>query len=91
MLITRIQGYFKSDKIFYSGHARYEMEEEELGEILDQEVREAVLTGEVIESYPNDGSVSQLFNTWSNEKREADTLGLCLFRVRTTYGCHYRL
>jgi len=54
MLITRIQGCFKSDKIFYSGHARYEMEEEELGEILDQEVREAVLTGEVIESYPND-------------------------------------
>lgn len=54
MLIERIQGCFQSGKIFYSGHARCEMEEEELGEILDQEICEAVLTGEVIESYPND-------------------------------------
>jgi hypothetical protein len=54
MLIARIQGCFESDKVFYSRHARCEMEEEELGEILDQEVCEAVLNGEVIESYPND-------------------------------------
>lgn len=54
MLLARIQGCFESDRIFYSWHARCEMEEEELGEILDQEVCEAVLAGEVIESYPND-------------------------------------
>ena len=54
MLIACIQSCFKSDRIFYSRHARCEMEEEELGEILAQEVCEAVLAGEEIESYPND-------------------------------------
>lgn len=54
MLIERIRECLGCGKIYYSGHARYEMEEEEFGEILDQEVYEAVLSGEVIESYPND-------------------------------------
>jgi hypothetical protein len=35
-------------------HARDEMEGEESGEILDEEIFETVLTGKIIESYPED-------------------------------------
>ena len=38
----------------YSQHAREEMEVEELGEIKDNEVFEAVLNGKIIEGYPED-------------------------------------
>ena len=38
----------------YSQHAREEMEVEELGEIKDNEVIEAVLNGKIIEDYPED-------------------------------------
>jgi hypothetical protein len=45
---------FKEERYLYSQHARAEMEAEELGEIRDQEVFEAVLAGRIIESYPED-------------------------------------
>jgi len=45
---------FGAGKIYYSRHARDEMENDEFGEILDQEVYEAVLSGKVIEDYPDD-------------------------------------
>jgi len=38
----------------YSQHARDEMETEELGEIMDEEVRQAILRGKIIEDYPGD-------------------------------------
>ena len=53
-MIARIQDCFKAGKIYYSRHARGEMENDEFGEILDQEVYEAVLSGKVIENYPDD-------------------------------------
>ena len=53
-MIAEIRECFGAGKIYYSGHARYEMEVEEFGEILDQEVHEAVLSGREIEIYPND-------------------------------------
>lgn len=49
-----IRHCFESDRVLYSGHARREMREEEFGPIGDQELYEAVCTGEVIESYPDD-------------------------------------
>jgi len=45
---------FGEERYLYSQHARAEMETEELGEIKDQEVFEAVLAGKIIESYPED-------------------------------------
>ena len=38
----------------YTWHARHEMETEELGEIKDHEVVEAILGGKIIEDYPED-------------------------------------
>ena len=49
-----IRRCFDSEQAFYSGHARREMREEEFGPITDQEVYEAICTGEVIETYPDD-------------------------------------
>jgi hypothetical protein len=45
---------FESEKVYYTRHAKLEMEKEEFGKIFDQEVFEAVSNGEVIEEYPED-------------------------------------
>ena len=52
--IQRIRECFKAGAIFYSRHAKYEMENEEFGKIFDKEVSEAIYKGEVIEEYPED-------------------------------------
>jgi hypothetical protein len=49
-----IRGCFDEDRVLYSGHARREMQEEEFGFIIDQEVYEAICRSEVIETYPDD-------------------------------------
>jgi hypothetical protein len=53
-MIERIVNCFKLERYLYSAHAREEMEFEELGEITDDEVFEAVLNGKIIEDYPED-------------------------------------
>lgn len=53
-MLERIIKCFKEERYFYSQHAREEMEVEELGEIIEEEVFEAVLTGKIIETYPED-------------------------------------
>ena len=53
-MLKRIQRCFREDKIYYSKHARDEMEDDESGEILDSEVFEIVSTGTIIEHYPDD-------------------------------------
>lgn len=45
---------FDADTVFYSRHARFEMEKEEFGKILEHEVFEAIQRGEVLEEYPDD-------------------------------------
>ncbi len=49
-----IRRCFDLERVLYSGHARREMREEEFGPITDQELYEAICSGEVIESYPDD-------------------------------------
>jgi hypothetical protein len=53
-MIDKIVKCFESERYLYSQHAREEMEAEELGEISDQEIFEAVLNGKIIEDYPKD-------------------------------------
>ena len=53
-MLEKIQKCFREDKIYYSKHARDEMENDESGEILDSEVFEIVSTGTIIEHYPDD-------------------------------------
>ena len=53
-MLKEIQDCFKAERLFYTGHAKDEMEAEEFGEIRDEEVSEAVLEGEIIETYPED-------------------------------------
>ena len=45
---------FIANRVLYTRHARDEMRLEEFGPIREQEVFEAVQTGKVIESYPDD-------------------------------------
>lgn len=52
--MNKIKACFTQDRVFYSQHAKDEMRREELGVIKEQEVYEAVLNGEVIESYLDD-------------------------------------
>ena len=42
------------ERFLYTKHARDEMESEELGEIREAEVFEAVLEGKMIQEYPDD-------------------------------------
>ena len=51
-LIDKIRKSFKFERVLYSGHARYEMQAEEFGQILDQEVYEAINNGTIIKKYP---------------------------------------
>ena len=53
-MLKEIRDCFQSDKFLFSQHARDEMEAEECGEIKGKEVHEAVLSGKLIESYPED-------------------------------------
>lgn len=53
-MLKEIQDCFSLEKVFYTKHARDEMEKEEFGEIKDKEVFEAVLSGKTIEAYPED-------------------------------------
>jgi hypothetical protein len=53
-MIEKIISCLKLERYLYSQHAREEMEVEELGEIKDNEVFEALLSGKIIEAYPED-------------------------------------
>jgi hypothetical protein len=53
-MLREIQDCFRSERILFTKHARDEMEDEELGEIREREVFEAVERGKVIETYPED-------------------------------------
>ena len=52
--LETIQRCFGSDDVLYSHHARLEMQTEEFGPISEQEIYQASVNAEVIESYPDD-------------------------------------
>ncbi len=52
--IQKIQKSFTSDRVYYTNHAKFEMRNEEFGRILDSEICESVINGEVIEEYLTD-------------------------------------
>ena len=52
--INKIRESFNIDRVYYTYHAKFEMENEEFGSILDREVYETIQTGEVIEEYLKD-------------------------------------
>ena len=52
--IKKIREAFTTDRVYYTSHAKFEMENEEFGRILDREVYEIIRTGEVIEEYLTD-------------------------------------
>ena len=52
--VQRIVKCFQADLVYYTQHARFEMENEELGVIFENEVYEAISSGEIIEDYPQD-------------------------------------
>jgi hypothetical protein len=49
--IQTIQRCFDNDLVYYTRHAKFEMENEEFGRILDHDVYEAINDGIVIEEY----------------------------------------
>jgi len=53
-MLNKIQDCFEEQRLYYSSHARDEMEADEFGEIKDREVFESVRTGKIIENYPED-------------------------------------
>ncbi|MDZ7336746.1 MAG: DUF4258 domain-containing protein [candidate division KSB1 bacterium] len=53
-LLDKIQNCFTQNRIYYSRHAKVEMENEEFGQIKEHEVFESILSGQIIESYPDD-------------------------------------
>ncbi len=53
-MLEKIQDCFRAERLYYTWHAKNEMEVEEFGEIKDEEVFDAVLEGRTIENYPED-------------------------------------
>jgi hypothetical protein len=53
-MINRIRDCFATHRVLYTYHARNEMRLEEFGPIREQEVFEAIQSGEIIEDYPSD-------------------------------------
>jgi hypothetical protein len=54
MDIKPIQICFQSDRVLYSRHSVFEMENEGLGRIHDVEVEQSIQNGEIIAEYPED-------------------------------------
>ncbi|HEO72477.1 MAG TPA: DUF4258 domain-containing protein [Candidatus Hydrogenedentes bacterium] len=52
--LTPIRECFDVNRVYYTQHARREMEAEESGPVLDEGVCQAVLAGEVIREYADD-------------------------------------
>lgn len=52
--IQKIRECFEANAVFYTKHAKFEMENEEFVRIYEYEVFEAIHNGEVIEEYLND-------------------------------------
>jgi len=53
-MLKKIQDCYRTARLYYSKHARDEMEAEESGKLEDEEVFEAVLAGKIVENYPED-------------------------------------
>ena len=53
-MLAELQRCFRENRVLYTQHARWGMRDRPLGRILEQEVYEAVLAGEIIEDYPDD-------------------------------------
>lgn len=53
-MLEKIHEGIRLERFLYTKHARDEMELEELGEIREEEVSEAVVRGKIIEDYPDD-------------------------------------
>jgi len=51
-LTQKIKSSFNRDRVYYTRHAKIEMEKEEFGRIYEYEVYEAITNGEEIEEYP---------------------------------------
>lgn len=69
-MIEKIICCFEADKVYYTQHARREMDEEEFGEIHDSEIYEAISQGVIIEEYLEDTPYpSFLIFGWTKAKR----------------------
>jgi hypothetical protein len=53
-ILQNIKKCFQSGKVLYTKHARQEMLNEELSEVSEEEVSEAVINGLIIMNYPED-------------------------------------
>ena len=53
-MLKEIQDCFRAERLYYTKHARDEMEDEEFGEIKDEDVFDSVVAGKMIEVYPDD-------------------------------------
>jgi hypothetical protein len=53
-MLDKIKECLKLERVLYTKHAKDEMESEELGEIREDEVFEAIIQGNIIEDYPDD-------------------------------------
>lgn len=51
--IADLRSCFEQGRVRYSDHALQEMKQEEYGRIYDEDIWEALVTGEIIEHYPN--------------------------------------
>ena len=52
--IKKIRECFDSNSIFFTSHAKFEMEHEERGRIFENDIYEAICNGKVIEEYYED-------------------------------------
>lgn len=53
-MLDEIKRCFNQDEVLYTQHARREMRDEPFGRIFEQEVFQAIIAGEMIETYPQD-------------------------------------
>ena len=52
--IAQLHRCFDADAVYYTQHAKAEMENEKFGPILDSEIYETIRVGEVLEEYGGD-------------------------------------
>lgn len=52
--VQKIRNCFEVDLVYYTQHAKFELQNEEFGRIIENEIYEAICNAEVIEEYPTD-------------------------------------
>ena len=68
--VQKIRNCFEVDLVYYTQHAKFELQNEEFGRIIENEIYEAICNAEVIEEYPTDEPDPKLWIDYKTRRKK---------------------